>query len=220
MEEIKKMKNLESSTDEKNVLIRPEEQREAFLPFYKEEIHFINHQEYIIFIKAVENLVRRSDEYKEYIGTLKGKGLTRCSVFGNITDEMAPIEMHHGPIFTLFDYVEISLMDAFQRKLLVDSSSIAHQVLCDHFEGIIQTVMLSQMAHEAVHPKKSNVKAELIDIKSAHGNIIAYLDKYKKAISQQHLQKIRRYFKEYDERFETDDNFTTIFREKVKRWSF
>ena len=68
------------------------------------------------FIKKTEQLVRRNDRYSKYIYELKTKkGLNHCQVLSHLTDKDCTIEMHHGPIFTLYDICDI-MIDHFLRK--------------------------------------------------------------------------------------------------------
>lgn len=215
--------NLVSSEDEHNITVAPIENKSLYLPFFKEEQHFINNVEYVKFAKNVEHLVRMSREYKAYIAYLKGTvGLRRCMVFGSIDDEKAPVEMHHGPIFTLFDYVELEIISEFRTKNHpVSSFRIADRILQNHFDNVIQVVMLSEAVHLAVHPdpKKKDVKAEFIDIDSAWGDIIEYINRYGQFFSYTHMQKIKRYMKEWEEYKKTPTSKFSVFKEALKKWT-
>ena len=214
--------NLISTQDDQNIEIAPDANRNLYLPYYKQEIHFINNTEYIKFVKSVENLIRRSKEYRAYIRYLKEDvGLRQCVMFGNITDDKASIEMHHGPIFTLFDYVELTIVNEFKKPDgFVSSFRVANQVLEDHFNNLIQVVMLSEMAHKAVHPSKKEVRAEFIDIDSAWGDIVGYLQKYSHCVNYSHARKIKKYINEWEKQKKDDGRTVSIFREIVKKWKF
>ena len=212
--------NMVSTKDGQNLLVAPKSNDNLFLPYFKQEINFINNSEYVKFVKSVENLVRRSKEYKAYIAYLKQDvGLTRCMVYGLIDDEKAPIEMHHGPIFNLFDYVEITLVSFFKKEgSLVSSFRIADQVLKDHFDNLVQVVMLSEMVHTAAHPKKKDLKPEFIDIDSAWGDVVKYIQKYSSCINYSHIHRLRRYVDEWERHRNGDSPTVTVFKEVLKTW--
>jgi len=206
------------SEDSLRVTIK--DNKDLFLPYYKKEINFINNAEYIRFVKSVEALIRHSKEYKAYISYLKNDvGLNHCMIYKHINDDIAPIEMHHGPIFTLFDYVEITIVYFFKKENgLVSSFRIADQVLQDHFDNIIQVVMLSEMVHNAVHPKGKNVKPEFIDIDIAWGDIVSYIQKYSNCFTYGHIFKIKRYIDEWEERNKHNSERISIFKTILEKW--
>lgn len=218
MNNSKQVVNMVSTTKGTDITVAPIENGELFLPYYKKEVNFVNNGEYVKFIKSVENLIRRSKEYKAYIAYLKQDiGLNKCMVYGNIDDEKAPIEMHHGPIFNLFDYVEITLIHFFKtNNELVSTFHIADQVLKDHFDNIIQVVMLSEMVHIAAHPKKKEQKPEFINIDSAWGDLIAYLNKYSNCLNYTHIHRIRRYVEEYEKRNSNNNDTISVFKNVIK----
>lgn len=212
--------NLVSEDDKKNIIVSPIGYKDMYLPYFKEEKHFIVHTEYIKFVKSVEQLIRRSKEYKAYISYLKGTvGLTKCMIFGNVEDEYAPVEMHHGPIFTLYDYVEIELISVFKKKKeSVSSFRIADHVLQNHFDNIIQVVMLSEAAHLAVHPTKKEVKPEFVDIDSAWGNIVEYINRYGSYFSYNHVMRLKKYMAEW-QKFKSEPNSKfSVFNSVINKW--
>ena len=84
---------------------------------YKDEEYFSSYESYVNFIKGCEKAVRNNDRYKKYINYLKKEvKLNKCQVLKNVTDEDATIEMHHGPIFTLFDVCCIVLEYFIKKK--------------------------------------------------------------------------------------------------------
>jgi len=219
MRSTKKMKNFVSRNSETNSIVGIEN-RESFIniSYNKRETFFMNSVEFIKFIKTVETMIRKSKEYKSYIAYLKEDiGLKQCSVFGNVNDSMATIEMHHGPIFTLYDCVEITLSHLFRKKEPINSSNVAHHVLRDHFDNLIQVVMLSESAHNAVHKYKGDVKF-FIPIDSAWGDISSFITKYSDSITVAHIQKLKMYLKQYEmysAKDEKDLNHIQVFKEFI-----
>lgn len=216
------MKNLKSRKIDKQVIINANESKYTVLPFFKSSINLSNEKERTRYIKSIENMVRTSSVYRAYIKYLKEDiGLTKCMMFGDLTDEMCNIEMHHGPIFTLYDYVEITLIDFIKHNKEISTFSIAQQVLKDHTDNLVQIVMLSEMAHQAAHVNGKDLKSEFVDIKSAWGDIEGYLLKYKDSLQINHINKIHKYFEIYNKRIKDDKSDIFIakisnFNEKIK----
>lgn len=109
------------------------------------------------FNTQVEKIIRKSAEYRRYIGILKQEmNLTNCK-FLKIVDisesRNASIEMHHYPL-TLFDIVQ-----CYRDKIKDDEGElesyhtfrIANDVMKMHYEGKVGLVPLSNTAHELAH---------------------------------------------------------------------
>lgn len=217
MNNITKMKNLTSETNNTQITIKAGPSRFYFLPFYKGNLNLSNEKTRNRFINSVEMLVRKSAVYKSYIHYLKEDiGLKRCMMFGHLDDTMCPIEMHHGPIFTLYDYVEITLTYFIKNKFEISSFSIAKQILEDHCNNLIQVIMLSEMAHKALHASiKNNKDIDFIHVDSAWGDLMGYLIKYDGCFHIKHINKLNRYFHNIEEN--TGDE--KIFNINVKNWN-
>lgn len=159
------------------------------LPFIKDQEYFSSLEQYNNFIKGCERLVRNNDRYSKYIAYLKNEvKLDRCQVFKDITDEDAPIEMHHGPIFTLYDYCAIMVEYFLVKGWKITSFRIADAVLKEHELNRIQVVMLSETAHQEVHDR--NI---FINVQQAWGDLNAFVNKYKIAMGEEYKEKINRY---------------------------
>ena len=89
------------------------------LNFYKDVEYLAPLENFVSFVKSCEKLVRISPDYKKYIAFVKGLGLNTCQVLGNI-QELDPsdnlIEMHHGPMLTLFDYCAIVIINLGNKE--------------------------------------------------------------------------------------------------------
>ena len=189
------------------------------VPFYKEESYMVDNGAFVKFIKNVEMQVRTSKEYRAYIKFLKEEldpPLNHCMVYSNITDTMAPIEMHHGPIFTLFDYVEIVIVWHFKNDIPFSSSKIFHEVMEAHRLNLVQTVMLSEAVHKAIHNNKKGVEPYFLDYKLAYGDIIGFLTKYYSGLTYTHIGKLQRYMETYEEKSSKVNSF---FSEFITKWT-
>jgi hypothetical protein len=159
------------------------------IPYYKNIEYFSNYESYVNFIKGCEKLVRQNDRYSKYIRYLKKEiKLDRCQVLKNITDEDASIEMHHGPIFNLFDYCAIVLEYFILKKWKITTARIADVVLDEHQKNRIQVVMVSASVHEQIHA--GNI---FINYHQAYGNLKEFIDKYGIAITDEYREQLNRY---------------------------
>lgn len=162
------------------------------IPLYKDEDFFSNFESYNNFIKSCERMIRSSKRYKNYISYLKNEvGLHNCQVFSNVTDldgGKSCIEMHHGPIFTLYDYCSIVLEWYRLKNKKITTFKIVDTVLAEHEANNIQVVMLSKTAHQEVHNR--NI---FLNYKQGFGNLPAFLRKYKEALSGYYKDKLNNY---------------------------
>lgn len=159
-------------------------------------IHFVKPEEYFgnleartSFINAVETLVRTSDRYSKYKDYLFNEvKLDHCQVMNDINKDDCDIELHHGPIFNLFEICSIVLEYYLLRKWKVTTYRIADTVLREHEENHINCVMLSTTVHEEVH-----LRNIFISMSQAWGDMNAFIDKYKDAIGPELRLKYNRY---------------------------
>lgn len=219
------VKNLTSETIDKQIIIRSGSSKYIILPFFKSNLDLRNDTERSKFIRACELMIRKSSIYRAYIAYLKNDvGLTHCMMFSELDDSMCEIEMHHGPIFNLYDYVSITLRYFIKNNLDISTFSISKQVLQDHCDNLIQVVMLSEMAHNAIHSKGANNYSEFLDIDSAWGDLSGYIIKYKDCMGIEHFNKIQRYMDKYKNKnkfksevfINTVKDWNTILENKIK----
>jgi hypothetical protein len=221
----RKMNNLTSTElyDTKNIVIGPERQEKYIhLPFNKKDKYFTNPSDLIKFIQDVEKVIRTSKEYSNYIKYLKNDvGLHNCSLFRDIDDSKAPIEMHHGPIFTLYDIVEIQVAYLYKHKMPINSYRLAHNILKDHWNNIIQVVMLCKTAHTAVHNLNGlkDKKRYFLSADAAWGDINKFIEKYHEAFSITHYNKLKDYVKNYNlYKRDSSDIKPELFTNKITEW--
>nr|DAR94465.1 MAG TPA: hypothetical protein [Caudoviricetes sp.] len=159
------------------------------IPMYKDIDYLSNYENYVSFVKGIEKMVRNDDRYKKYINYLKKKvKLDKCQVLKNVTDEDATIEMHHGPIFTLFDICAIVLEYFLIKKWKISTFRVANTVLMEHQQNRIGVVMVSTTIHEAIHNGEI-----FINYHQAWGDIAGFVDKYKCAMSDEYKEQLNKY---------------------------
>ncbi|MDE7099692.1 MAG: hypothetical protein K2N99_00535, partial [Malacoplasma sp.] len=127
-------------------------------------------------------------------------GLTHCSVFGNIESkkgDKVKVEMHHGPIFTLYDYVSILLEKRLRDKTAeINTFDIAREVLDLHKRKLVQTVMLCESVHKSMDNKKL---APFIPLDMTFGNLYEFIVEYGEYFSPQHRAELKNYFSHYQD---------------------
>lgn len=159
------------------------------MPYFKDSDYFSNWESYNQFVKACESKVRENDRYRKYIHFLKTEvRLNHCQVLRNLDDEDCTIEMHHGPIFNLFDYCSIVLEYYLVKGWKVNTFRIADTVLTEHQKNHVQIVMLSSTIHQEVHARDI-----FINYRHAYGDLNAFIHKYGIGMTDEHKEKLNRY---------------------------
>lgn len=193
------------------------ETAEFELPFYKDAEYFANLDNFVSFIKSVEKLVRTSEYYKRYIAYIKNDiGLNCCQVLSNIQpdeEDNTELEMHHGPILTLFDYAAIITDYLLYTGKKITTFMVADLVLEEHFNNNVQVVMLSKTVHEQV-----GENVIFINLKQAFGDLNAFLKKYKNGLHEEQIEKINRYI-ELSQRYDSFDKNILELKGFVKNWA-
>lgn len=149
------------------------------IDFYKEA--FFEENDFKTFIKSVEKLVRKSNEYSKFIYDLKvNKGLNNCAILSNIKDceeeSMADIEFHHYP-FTLYDICSIVTEKMLLNKEKVSTFTVAKKVIDLHFENKVGVVPLCVTVHQLVH-----AGAIFVNINSVYGYYDKFVEEYENEI--------------------------------------
>lgn len=168
---------------------------------YKPTDYFADLTSYTKFVKSVERMVRHSDDYKAFLNWVKNVlGVNFCQVSSNIVEGDATVEMHHGPIFTLFDYAAIILNDAIMRGDKISTFRIAQRVIEEHFALRVQVVMLAKTSHEAISNRDL-----FLNVRQGIGNVDAFIKKYAKALDDEQKYKIWAYlnYSKMNETFDT-----------------
>ena len=159
------------------------------IPYFKNAEYFSNMESYNTFIKECERMVRTNDRYNKYIAYFKREvRLNRCQVLSNLDDQDCTIEMHHGPIFNLYDYCSMVLEYFLYKGWKINTFRIADTVLTEHQKNHVQIVMLSTTVHEKVHDREV-----FINYKHAYGDLNAFLKKYGCSMTDYHKEKLNRY---------------------------
>lgn len=158
--------------------------------YFKDNEYFLDDASYSKFIKEVERAVRTSPDYTHFVGYIKNKvGLNFCQVLSNVKESKnVTIEMHHGPIFTLYDICEVILNWFIKSGQRITTFRVANKVIEEHYALRVQVVMLSATMHEGVHNKDI-----FIHHSQAFGDINAFLKLYTPYLEDEQKYKIFQY---------------------------
>lgn len=159
------------------------------ISLYKDTDYFDDLVTYSSFIKQCERMVRQSDDYSWFISQIKNTyGLDFCQACSKLTGKDVTIEMHHGPLFTLYDICEVVLSKFITKGYRINTLRIADAVLQEHFDLNIQIVMLAVTFHEATHNKDL-----FLNLKQGFGDINAFIEKYSMYFQPNQKYKIYNY---------------------------
>jgi len=213
-----KFENIIAQEKNNEIVIYPEKKEDLYLNFFKSNIDFLKEKERIMFIKHTEDIIRVSDEYGAYIAYLKENipDQNHCAFHSNIVEtDKVKIEMHHGPIFNLFDIVEITLISLLKNNEKISTFRVFEKVLRDHHNNLINTIPLCQTCHIVAHNRKPGVKRPFLMLEHSFGNFVGFLTKYSDCLSYQHINKIRNYLhlKDYYGKHSDEDN---VLKESIK----
>lgn len=158
------------------------------------ETVFHDYDKYQKFIKGCEDAVRNDDRYTAYVAKMHEAGLNQCAILGNMEDKKVKLEMHHGPIFNLFDICDIVTRAMVKRKQFDEMTTfdIADLVLEEHRLHNVMTVMLSKTAHKGSHNRKGH-HSIFVDIRATVGRIDRFIDRYQDGMEAEHWEYVSWY---------------------------
>lgn len=173
---------------------------DEYVSFEAEAEELLNDYEaYESYVKRIEAIVRDDARYTDYIAKIKAGGLDHCAVMGNLPtdDPKLKIEMHHGPIFNLFDICDIVLKASLKRgETDITTFKIADRVLTEHELDNIMVVMLSKPVHMGgAHNKKSS-KGIFVDAKATWGDLNRFIERWSDGMEPEHWHYVQRYIDE------------------------
>jgi hypothetical protein len=162
------------------------------------------------FIKDVENRVRRSFEYKRFIGYIRDYMQMNQDAFLEGVDNKESynikIEIHHYP-FTLYDIVEIILNKRSYYKESLSVNMVAKEVMSCHYKLIIGLISLAETTHELNHNSRIFIPVDKI-----LGRYRLFIEYYKPFIEPYMLETVER-IEKYSEEKTSNILDTNILRE-------
>lgn len=156
------------------------------ISYFKDTDYFLDAANYSKFIKEVEKLVRTSDDYSAFVQYIKRcLGINFCQVSSKIYDTDATIEMHHGPLFTLYDVCDVILTWFIKNHLKINTFRVANKVLDEHFAMRVQVIMLTVTNHEAIANRDL-----FTHFNQGIGNVDAFIKMYTPYLNDEQKYKI------------------------------
>lgn len=185
------------------------------LQFKQTKETLLNIDDYRQFLENAISNFRKTRTYKNYKAFLMNLGLDRCQVHGNITSDMATLEMHHN-MLTIFDiaYIITAHMTTVTDTGL-STFDLVYLLKKAHKEHKVQLVMLSLTPHQLYH----NTDQLEISPQQCIGDWYGFLQEYQYGISKEIAYKILFYLKEFkDEDFGPNYDILKI-AENITKWS-
>ena len=185
------------------------------LQFKQTKESLLNVDDYRQFLENAISNFRKTRTYKNYKAFLMELGLNRCQVHGNITSEMATLEMHHN-MLNIFDiaYIITSHITNTSNEGLT-SMQLCYMLKKVHKEHKVQLVMLSLTPHQLYH----NTDQLSIPPEMCFGDWYSFLKEYRYGISKDIAYKILFYLKEFEENdFGLNYDILNI-RQEIYDWS-
>ncbi len=184
------------------------------LPFAQTRETLINIEDYRKFLDNAISRFRSSRTYKHYKGYLVGIGLDRCQFHGNITNEMATIEMHHN-MLNIYDIAIIITEHIINTKGCITTFDLVQLLKEEHKANRIQLVMLALTPHQLFH----NNPDFYIHPDMCFGKWYEFLEVYNKGITLDIAYKILFYLKKAVGNNSSQDNQLLDIRNKIINWS-
>lgn len=129
------------------------------------------------YAKRIEQIIRSSLEYRDYIAYLKEYvDMAKCAFFTGVQSgqgNKVRIEVHHEPL-TLFDIVIIVMNKYQQEGIPLDDLYIAEEVMRLHYENKVGLIPLSKSIHQIVHHGEDII----IPLSLVYGNYKEFIEEY------------------------------------------
>lgn len=185
------------------------------ISYYKDKDYFMNMDNYVKFIKACEHTIRKHPDYDNVITSIREDHMEHCQVLGNISRYDATLEIHHGPMLTLFDYCAIIINYLLAKnKKDITTFKVSKIIIDEHLEGNIQVVVLSKTVHQLIDTGEI-----FINLDQGIGNIEKFLDRYHEGLDDGYIDKINKYI-DLSKKFQSTDNNILSLENKMIQWSY
>lgn len=188
-----------------------------YIPFNKTDEYFDVYENRVIFIKGCEALVRKHKFYKQYINYLINVvGMNTCQVLPNIDidpNSKVVVEMHHGPILTLFDTCEIVLNHLLaHHDTHITTFSVANKVIEEHRLNNVRVMMVTKTVHQKIHDDSI-----MLNYNMGFGDTAEFLRKYSDGVDKSMRRKINAYI-EWSKSNDSFDNAVLEIAENMTKY--
>lgn len=185
------------------------------ISFYQTRETLMDTDTYSRFLKNAISRFRKSIVYKHYKGFLFGLGMDHCQFHGEISDEMATLEMHHN-MLTIYDIAIIITEHTLKTQGMISTFDLVELLRQEHINHRVQLVMLSLTPHQLYH----NNPDFFIHPDMCFGNWCEFLNLYNKGITQDIAFKVLFYLKRAIEEGHSNDADLLQIRDRIMDWSY
>lgn len=185
------------------------------ISFYQTRDTLINPELYEAFITNIIARFRKSETYKNYKHSLYEWGLDHSQVHGNISSEMASLEMHHN-ILTIFDITMIICEHLLNIRGKVSTFDVIMLLKKVHTNNQVSLIMLDVTTHQLYH---DDANFFIDPAQCILWNFKDFLSEYYSGITKAIAIKIINYFDLAAEKDGTCDNELLDLKERIIDWS-
>lgn len=187
-----------------------------YLPFDKAEDFFSIYENEINFYRGVEKLVRTDPFYKKYINYLiEVVGMKTCQVLSNVEADgksKVVMEMHHGPILTLFDITMIICNWYRHHGIKITTFDVADRILEEHQQNRVRVVLVTKTVHQQIHD--GNI---ILNYNQGFGDTASFLMYYRDGVTRDIRDRINKYI-EWSKENDSFDNGVLEVATVLKRY--
>lgn len=185
------------------------------ISFWQTRDSLLDVETYKAFIDSCVARFRHSATYTHYKGRLIDLGLDRCQFHGNITNEMATVEMHHA-IINIKEICLIIVEHLLNTVGYVCSFDVVDILKEEHKANRIPLVMLAKTPHQLNHSDPEF----FIPYDMCFGKWWEFLEAYHTGITQDIAFKLLFYFKKnIENNGKANDAGLLTIRNKILDWS-
>lgn len=171
-----------------------------------------------LFKQFADNIIknfRHTKVYTHYKSYLYDLGFNRCQMLGNITSDMAKIEMHHNGL-TIFDITIIIIKHLLNTIGKCTSFDVIHHLRYVHTYNCAPLVMLCRTMHQLTH----NNDEFYVPVQMTFGNWSVFLNEYKYGMTYGIAKKLDIWIKKsMREQLDKVNSNIIELNEKIKDWS-
>ena len=169
------------------------------------------------FLKNAISRFRKSPTYKGYKSHLYDIGMDRCQVLGNITDQMAKLEMHHN-FLNIHDIALLITEHTLNTTGEITTFDLVQLLKTEHKLDNIPLVMLCKTVHQMYHANDEFI----LPASMCFGDWRTLLEKYKYGVTLSIAYKVINFLKrsiELDkDKTQTPDRELFDLRENIVNW--
>lgn len=186
------------------------------ISFYQTRASLNDPELYEDFIHNIITRFRKSETYKNVKAHLYDIGINRSQIHGNITSDMATLEMHHN-ILTVFDIAFVITEWFINTTGYVCSYDVITILKRVHKKYMVSLIMLDETTHQAYHEDPMF----WIDPAQCTPGWFKFLQEFSEGITRSIAFRIINYLNEalsMDEVKSNDYGLLDV-REKVESWA-